>query len=229
MPKKGHTLEEYEDAFAGRGGRFAIADGATESSFAALWARLLVRGFVASRGLQITPSWLGPLCRRWAAAVDDLQLEWYGEEKRQAGAFATFLGLSFKKPRPGREGKWKAVAVGDSCLFQVRDDQLIAAFPVQKSADFGNRPALLGSRVFRNDSPTVLARGTWRSGDRFYLMTDALAEWFLRRHENSGKPWQVLARGFAGSRALLSRYIELLRREKDIQNDDVTLLMIELG
>ena len=41
LPKRGHSPEEYEDALAGdpRSGRFAVADGASESSFAGLWAR----------------------------------------------------------------------------------------------------------------------------------------------------------------------------------------------
>jgi len=36
LPKRGHSAEEYEDAFAGdpKVGRFAVADGASESSFA---------------------------------------------------------------------------------------------------------------------------------------------------------------------------------------------------
>ena len=46
-PKSGNSLEEYEDAWAHRqtrtpvGIRVAVADGATESSFAKLWAVLL--------------------------------------------------------------------------------------------------------------------------------------------------------------------------------------------
>src|SRR6266404_6244133 len=43
VPKRGNSTEEYEDAFAANpnAGRFAIADGASESSFASLWAKLL--------------------------------------------------------------------------------------------------------------------------------------------------------------------------------------------
>ena len=47
LPKRGHSADEYEDAYAANPyvGRFAVADGASESSFAALWAQLLVNGF----------------------------------------------------------------------------------------------------------------------------------------------------------------------------------------
>ena len=51
-PKLGNSHEEYEDAWAHRhtrtpgGIRVAVADGATESSFAKLWAALLAQSYV---------------------------------------------------------------------------------------------------------------------------------------------------------------------------------------
>jgi Protein phosphatase 2C len=231
LPKEGHQPEEFEDAFAAKGGRFAIADGASESSFAREWAELLVEGFVGCGASQVTADWLNPLRQRWAAKVDPLELDWFGEEKRLQGAFATFLGLILKRPRQGRDGRWKALAVGDSCLFQVRQDQLVGAFPVRRSADFGVRPALLGSR--RPTGGEALAQvtsrvGTWRPGDRFLLMTDALAEWFLRRHEERRKPWRALARHLCGRGTGLEGFVKRLRDAKGIKNDDVTLLRIDL-
>ncbi|MGH7226717.1 MAG: hypothetical protein ACRELF_26170, partial [Gemmataceae bacterium] len=48
--KRGNAPDEYEDAFAGdtAKARFAIADGASESSFAAMWAQLLTEGFITA-------------------------------------------------------------------------------------------------------------------------------------------------------------------------------------
>src|SRR5437660_9780190 len=91
LPKRGHAAEEYEDALAAdpATGRFAIADGASESSFAAAWARLLAEGFVGASGKPWRDlDWLDPLRRRWADAVDGLSLPWYAEMKREEGAFA---------------------------------------------------------------------------------------------------------------------------------------------
>ena len=50
--KAGNAEADYEDAGAGdvRRGRFAIADGASEASFAGLWAKLLVEQFVVHAG-----------------------------------------------------------------------------------------------------------------------------------------------------------------------------------
>src|SRR5581483_6124726 len=128
---------------------FAVADGASESSFAALWAQLLVEGFTHPAKREDPESdWLAPLSERWAAAVDGRPLPWYAEAKREQGAFATLLGLVFRRPATalGGGGRWRALAVGDSCLFQVRQDQLVKSFPVNCSQEFGNRPALLCSR-----------------------------------------------------------------------------------
>jgi hypothetical protein len=235
LHKEGNAADEYEDAFASnpKSGRFAVADGASESSFAGSWAKLLVEGFVALRG-RTSMDWIAPLQQRWAAGVDHLELNWYAEEKRQQGAFATFLGLWFKKPQEEKEARWKVLAVGDCCVFQVREDRLMVAFPVKKSTDFGNRPTLVGSRSLRNGSDPLAAAqhklGRWKPGDRFFLMTDALAEWFLKRHEEQRKPWESLLRRLDEPKSIvaLTGYVEQLRRQRELNNDDVTLLVVEL-
>jgi hypothetical protein len=235
--KEGNAPDEYEDAFAANPntGRFAVADGASESSFASLWAKLLVEGFVARRQRRTPAGWLPPLRQRWAEAVDPLELDWFAEDKRQLGAFATFLGLSIQRAPKGAEGRWKAVAIGDCCLFQIRDDRLFRAFPIRRSADFGNRPALLGSRAVTGQPAGLLGQakqrvGRWQACDRFLLTTDALAQWFLRRQEQRRKPWQSLLRRLAGPDPTnaLTAYVGRLRSRKALKNDDVTLLVIDL-
>jgi hypothetical protein len=235
LPKRGHSADEYEDAFAGgpAAGRFAIADGAAESSFAALWARLLVEGFVnAGRKTSANGSWLVPLQERWAAGVDGLVVPWYGEAKRTHGAFATFLGLVVKCSGRRAGGTWLAKAVGDSCLFHIGGKGLQAAFPLCRAADFGNRPALLGSR---SDARTCAALpkeawGKWQAGERLLLMTDALAQWFLAETERGRQPWCVIEerqRSQSRTEALAS-WVEELRDRGSLRNDDVTLLVIDL-
>ena len=105
---------EYEDAFAGDAerGRFAVADGASESSFAATWAKLLAEGFVAAA--EGKPwhelDWLTPRRQQWVAEVDGLPLPWYAEDKREQGAYATLLGVGFGNP--GTEDEPVAAHVG---------------------------------------------------------------------------------------------------------------------
>ncbi len=233
QPKRGHALEEYEDAWAANPavGRFAVADGASESSHAALWARLLAEAFVApARRPWDWTDWLAAPRRRWAAETDGLTLPWYAEIKRAQGAFATLLGLATWPGGPGRPGRWRALAVGDSCLFRVRGGRLSLAFPLRRSADFGSQPPLLGSRR----GPTLQldqAHSSFRPGDRLFLMTDALAQWFLRSQEQGGRPWEEveLLLTDPDPQAAFPAWVEDHRDRNDLRNDDVTLLSIALA
>src|SRR6266513_307758 len=65
-------------------------------------------------------------------------LPWYAEEKMRSGAFSSLAGLTLHGPAAeetgdGAGGAWESFAVGDSCLFQVRADELIVAFPLGSS------------------------------------------------------------------------------------------------
>jgi hypothetical protein len=231
QPKRGHTDEEYEDAWAvdPASGRFAVADGASESAYAALWARLLTEGFVAAPRQADLSDWLNGARSRWSADVVGLKLPWYGDMKRQEGAFATLLGLSVRLPAPNRPGAWRADAIGDSCLLRVRRDRNLRAFPLKKSADFGNEPRLIGSRDCLPPTPERTS-GSLLPGDRLYLMTDALAQWFLHAHECGEKPWDAAALVLSAARPeeAFAQWIEKLRRHGGLRNDDVTLLAVAI-
>jgi hypothetical protein len=237
LPKRGHSAEEYEDAAAGHAGtgRFAVADGASESAFAGNWSRLLVENYVQSpvepKGWQ---DWLLPLQRRWAEAVGDRPLPWYAEEKFRQGAFAAFLGLELRPRVKGIGWNWRAVAVGDCCLFQIRAGRLTAKFPMMRACDFDSSPALLGSRQRWGNGQTLYDRwkkGVGRPGDLFLCMSDAMAQWFLSQSEAGHSPWRELVSLSAESEPLaaFSAWAEALRDRRALRNDDLTLLMLELA
>jgi hypothetical protein len=229
LPKRDHSAEEYEDAFAANPehGRFAIADGASESSFARLWAQLLVEEFVQAPPGHPLPwaEWLSPLRKRWAEAVDGRSLPWYAEMKAQQGGFATFLGLVLEADR------WRAVSVGDCCLFQLRREEVLRAFPLTRAADFGNVPRLVGSRAGGSEpavTQQAVAEGAWQVNDWLLLMTDALAQWFLSSLEAARESaWSLrsLLEDNANSAAFAS-WVEGLRDREGLRNDDVTLLAV---
>jgi serine/threonine protein phosphatase PrpC len=228
--KRGNAPDEYEDAFAcnAAAARFAVADGASESSFTATWAKLLVEAFIAAKGRSWRDlAWLGLPRQHWADDVDPRPLPWYAEEKREQGAYATLVGIVFAR------GSWRALAVGDSCLFRLRGGKLVRSFPLSRSSDFGNQPALLGSRGRPLDTPFEgirRSRGKWRSGDRFLLMTDALAEWMLRRNEQEQHPAGDIEQLLAESapQDAFAAWVEERRNGQGLRNDDVTLLVIDL-
>lgn len=242
LPKGGEKAEDCEDASATdpERGRFAVADGAAGSSFSALWARLLVEEFVRGRKPQPAPwgDWLPAVQQRWSEAVagraGNQAAPWYVEDRLQQGAFAAFLGLVLDEVntwRGGRRWRWRAVAIGDCCLFQVRDGRLIQAGPLVRSKDFGNTPWLVGSRSLLDKTltkKTTQQKGDWQPHDRFWLMTDALALWCWQQIETGYKPWKELDRLFlaADPHRAFAEWIHGLRQERQMRNDDVTLVAV---
>ena len=199
LPKSGNAPEDYEDAFWPMETpkrhqlplRVAIADGATEASFSRLWASILVEAY-ATGGIDVGSvlDGLPQLQKQWLSETSGMALPWYAEAKLEAGAFAAVLGLTIQQPNRSKTGKWTAVAIGDCCLFHVRGDSLLQRFPLESSSQFSNRPTLVSSVEANNHGlleSRVETNGTWKPGDTFYLMSDALACWFLRRWELLGK------------------------------------------
>lgn len=232
VPKRGHDLAECQDAcvIVPDRGRAAISDGAAESAHAGLWARMLVEEFVSADEEALAwPGWIARVQARFAEAVrrpaDAEPLPWYLEGRYDQGAFATFLGLRF-------DGlTWRAVAVGDSCLFQVRDDRVQIVFPMEYSSQFDSTPWLIGSRTSPDEVPRrkgMHLLGECQSGDRLWLMTDALARWFLTSREAGGQPWRDLEPLLAAPDEAFADLVDRLRDRRLLRNDDTTLVAIWL-
>ena len=172
-------------------GRYAVADGVTQSGFARSSARLLVAAFVAdSAAPEAFVAQLPEMQTRWLQGLP-ASLDWLGEEKAQEGAFATFLGVTVTASADSATHDWQAVAVGDACLFHTRENQLLAAFPLERSETFTNVPRSLGSRAViaaywetaRGSSCGRRCPATVVAGDR------CLAQWCLGECEAGLPPW----------------------------------------
>ena len=105
------------------------------------------------------------------------------------------------------------------------------AFPLSHAEDFGNRPSLLGVRTVVDRWPPLSRRGRWQAGDRFLLMTDALAQWFLRETEAGRKPWEAMAHFITRPEtdAVFAAWVEGLRDRDGLRNDDVTIMVVDTG
>ncbi len=228
--KNGNATTEYEDAWAIRGSdspnrcRVAVADGATESSFSALWAALLVESFV--RGRSSGPDFfedLGAVRRLWWRKIRKRSLPWYAAEKARKGAYAAFVGLSLNAVNRA----WRAVAIGDCCLFQVSGLALKHAFPLTRSEEFGSSPFLVGSVRKPGDDPRLHVRvseGVLNGNDTLFFASDALAAWLLRRAEKGEPAWEWISAGIQ-----TPQDFELLvaqAREEGTRNDDMTLVRL---
>jgi Protein phosphatase 2C len=232
-PKLGNSREEYEDAWAHRqtrtpvGIRVAVADGATESSFAKLWAVLLAESYVRSEvaGAEFFAR-LNPARRLWRRRLAGRSLPWFATEKAEQGAFAAFLGVEID----AHTNRWTALAVGDCCVIQVDDVgkemRVVETFPLQESSQFTMSPYLLGSR---SDGESLkdhirTGKGSLRDGDMLLLATDAMAAWLLKRNEEGRPLWKWLYRrlGTPESFAAIVAY----GRKNGLRNDDFTLVRV---
>jgi serine/threonine protein phosphatase PrpC len=245
LPKAGNTPDENEDAYFcnQNAGRFALADGASDAYDSRRWARLLVEAFASD---DLSFRWwstdsiekrVAALSQQWVASIQWDELPWYKVEKARQGAFSTFLGVEFEPTNEiltwgaNSEGRWHALAVGDTCLFQIREDKLEAAFPLEKAEDFGLAPPLLGTnRRYNRHSLKHLVKSphdkTYKPGDIFLLATDALAQWFIGASERGEKPWKKMLQ--YSTQLEFEQSVDSLRQEQAIRNDDVTLLIVRV-
>ncbi len=233
LPKAGGEPGAYEDAARVRAEawpvRAAVADGATESVFAGMWAEMLVRA--GTRGALTTarlreglPDWQ----RAWAARCDAqaAAAPWYVQAKANEGAFATLLGLEVCA-----DGCWRAAVVGDCVLFHLRDGALRASWPAHSPDAFGNRPALVPSRASADASGMEKLRtttGAWTPGDVFLLATDAVGAGLLRGAQSPEAPFRPAAAA-QWSAAAFRDAVATARAEGTLRNDDSTLLVLELS
>ncbi|MER0241746.1 hypothetical protein AAHZ94_06860 [Streptomyces sp. HSW2009] len=230
-----------------------MCDGATESVLAKDWARML--SLAAAEETMNRPGLLagGPAFEEFAAAAVDLwepwltryaqerhrdgrPLKWYEHTKLAEGAYATLLTVRVDPGADGAPGQtesgwhWRAAALGDSCLFHLRDDRLAQTFPVTTIEEFGITPDLFGSR---NRDVGLLARRAqftegWSSaGDKLLLMTDALAAWLMSATDQESAIGQLLE--FAGPDDLdgFTNWLNGLRGTRELRNDDVAFLRID--
>jgi hypothetical protein len=237
LQKAGIEASEYEDAFAASDTsdeqadtfRCAVADGATETSFAALWAQLLVDGYVSG------DMDLASKQRVWKEHISTMELPWYAEEKARSGAFAAIVGLTLKSGPQGKHhaGTWDAWAIGDSCLVQIRGNQIVKSLPLDDWQKFNSSPALLSSQPDANDSIErylTTGSGEWSAGDLFFLMSDAISCWFLRREAEQADAISLIST--IADKDSFSTFVSAQRAVYDsdgrphMRNDDVTLLRV---
>ncbi|WP_194909164.1 hypothetical protein [Catenulispora rubra] len=258
VPKDGHDADQCEDALVvsplvecdqpiADAFLAVLCDGASESLLARDWARLLAEELAsrverrprtvgsptaaanaiaaAARGWD---SWLASYLER--RENGGKPVAWYEKPGLERGAYATALAVSVRADE--KRWRWNAAALGDTCLFHVRGDRLLYAFPVSDPVDFGVTPALAGSR---NHDAALLARhvkvaaGECESGDALFMATDALAAWFLTSTATGKQPWNLL-REFAGREpSEFEDFIASLRSVGDMRNDDVAFVHFDIG
>jgi hypothetical protein len=237
LPKSGADASECEDAIGVNPSalRFAVADGATEAFDSRNWARRLAERWV----LDEPPSLSVETFRAWAAAQGEWlqaswqgrELSWYAEEKARAGSFAAFIGVQFELAA-GAAPRWRAVALGDSCLIQLRAGAICKALPLSDYQSFTATPVLVPSGALMQAalSRAVVSEGSIEPQDVFLLLSDAASAWYLRLAAEG----DTLRERFdfllaAAQNEELTRLFETERSARRMVDDDVAILRIAIA
>lgn len=211
--------------------KFAISDGVSKSFFPKIWADVLVNKWVDSKEfdeaqfiLDCQKDWLNQVTE----IVNKPDAKWFTKNafNRKESGLATFVGLRFYKKK--KEWFWKADALGDSFLFfvpkKIKDfsKECIVLSSKQEPIVFDNFPDYLSSLGSNHKGEKQLEENLLTSGT-FYLMTDALAEWFLNEKDNAInkiKVWQ--------NQKDFEHFVDEERLNKKLGNDDSAILTIKI-
>ena len=230
-PKSGHRADENEDAVGAHpaADRFAVADGASEGWASGAWATHLVGCYTRTPPEPATfADWLAAARRTWAAPPASADQPWYAQAKQAEGAFATLVGVEVRPAKSGSGLRWKAVAVGDSCLLHVRRGAVVESFPLTHPDQFDTTPALVPSSAHRPTPDPDWLAGTAAPGDTLLLATDAVAAALLATPDAIAavvrRVVPHLADAGTGRRAVVD-FLTTLRLPRD---DDATLLVLHV-
>ncbi|MBP2368433.1 hypothetical protein [Pseudonocardia parietis] len=259
--KLGNRSEECEDAYAvspavqsdeiiNKGPIVvSVADGASESLLSGPWARILSESLTES---VVTDPDLTRDSASFADAISiaidawdkwlvdyllkreesDNPIRWYERPKLDRGSHAAALTAQFAEPI-GKQGRWSVWALGDVCIFQVRDNSLTQAFPLTSSLEFNNSPLLLGTRDVDFELVSVrsgIAAGTYQSGDQFFIGTDAFSAWFLTLAEKGDTPWNLVRDVTCSPSAdEFQSWSHEVRSSGKMRNDDLAIVHVDMG
>lgn len=211
--------------------KFAISDGVSKSFFPKIWADVLVNRWVDSKEfdeakfiLDCQKDWLNQVTQ----IVNKPDAKWFTKNafNRKESGLATFVGLRFFKKK--KDWYWKANALGDSFLFFVPNKfkdfskECIVLSSKQEPIIFDNFPDYLSSLGDNHKGKKQLKENPLTSGT-FYLMTDALAEWFLNEKENAISKISVWQ-----NQKDFERFVDEERLNGSLENDDSAILKIRI-
>ena len=200
LAKDADEPDQFQDAFEldPERGIAAIADGVSSAIFSGPWARVLTNAVVTgppdlddSAAFQ---DWLARQRAVWSGQIDISRLTWYQRPKMVDGAMTTLLWVELRPAEIGEDGlaknyRLRSFAIGDSCLFHVRQRQTLSMFPLEQSSEFGLNPDVIGSIDRQRDHQLAFkaAEADCLPGDLLVLATDALALWAYH-HAEAGEP-----------------------------------------
>lgn len=223
---------EYNDNVDRGMARYAVLDGATEAFDVQRWVDQLAVSFVDGDAGRLSPAemvaWMARMQQRWQESVPQFGSVFEELKFHEQGSFATLLALEISG-LDGRNPRWQAVALGDTVLFHVRAERLLAHVPQLGLNDFGVHPDgvfTFPGRLQDMGEQLVSTSGELWPDDRLYVATDALAQCILRRCAAS--PPETVWREMAAmdAQVVFDQMVDDERACGRLPNDDVTLLRV---
>jgi hypothetical protein len=210
--------------------KFSVSDGVSKSFFPKIWSRILVENYV-KQGIWDDKSFTDECQLEWQMEIEEIvkkpETKWFtrAEYNRRSPALATFVGLQLFD----KEKKWTAYSLGDSFLFFVPQEfkdfnnDLVKLSSKPEPIVFDNFPDYLSSIGNSHKGSPERMRGQLLQPGTFYLMTDAMAEWFIRNKENAPGKIAVWQR-----QKDFEIFVEDARHEGEMSDDDSAILIIKL-
>jgi len=233
VPKEAELYYDCADRYAYNKdqNKFALSDGVSKSFFPKIWADVLVNQWVHSKEIE-EAEFINNCQKNWLKQVTDIvektDAKWFTKNafNRNEPGLATFVSLRFFKKK--NDWYWNANALGDSFLFFIAKDfkdfdkAIISLSSKSEPIVFDNFPDYLSSRGnnHKGEKQTIekpLSVGT------FYLLTDALAEWFFEQKENAINKIEAWK-----SQTDFERFVHEERLNKNLGNDDSAILIMEI-
>jgi hypothetical protein len=229
VPKDPAYPEAIEDRYQADSSayRIGVCDGASESFDSQTWATILSQQFIEEP--VINEEWLDKALNTYSQYHHPSTLSWSKEAAFERGSFSSLIGIDYSP----NDAELSVLAIGDSIAVLIDDETLIETFPYSKSIEFAQRPELFSTKkelnqfIFNSNFRQKHSR-VWSLGNssqiRLLCMTDAIAEWAFKHHENDDPVWQNLLA--LESQEEFEEMVRVMQQEGSMRVDDVTLLII---
>jgi len=208
--------------------KFSISDGVSKSFFPKVWSDILVNKYVNQKDWKDNYEFIVESQKEWQSKIDEIvaqpEIKYYTRNAyiKKTPALATFVGLQFLES----DQKWYAQALGDSFLFFIPKGSTEIEIKLSTKPEpilFDNFPDYLSSigNSHKGEKKSIkvekIKEGT------FYLMTDALAEWFLQKTEQAKQTLDNI-----NTQEQFLETIENERNANRLNDDDTAVLVLEL-
>lgn len=222
--------------------RFAIADGSSSDFFSKIYSRLLCDAYVNEGDVLLSERSVEKINVQWKdEVVNKLSLAgcrpgsfpYVRFQKRDPGC-STLIGLSLMS-HPEGKNEFQCVGLGDSMMFFIPAGSSCPKWQFSSDTDepyafnpnitFGYTPVIANSYSTHWLKNIRSFSGTLENGV-FILVTDGLAEWLLHDKDESTIHMKFQKLLEIHSEADFVTFIDVIRKEENAKNDDMTLLKI---